>query len=74
MLVFPYSIALTLARPTCISYGAILLGAVVYTLQHTRPITSAPWYRPESRIALAMIGAALLHSDCLPLYERARRA
>ncbi len=71
MLVFPYSTALTLARPTYVSYGAVLLCAVVYTLQQSLPITFVLWYRPESWNPLTMISAVLLHMNFLHLLGNA---
>lgn len=71
MLIIPYSTALTLARPAYASYGAILLCAIVYTLQQTLPITPALWYSPDSWNPLRMISAALLHADFLHLLGNA---
>lgn len=43
MLIFPYSTALTLGRPPYISYAAVMLCLVIFSLQLGSPITHKTW-------------------------------
>ncbi|MDH3633557.1 MAG: rhomboid family intramembrane serine protease [Gammaproteobacteria bacterium] len=61
MLIFPYSTALTLGRPPYISYAAVALCAVVYTLQLGTSITEILIYHPDSWNPLRMISASFAH-------------
>ncbi len=68
MLIIPYSTALTLARPPYISYAAVAICLVVYTLQLSTPITEALIYYPDSWNPLTMISASFGHAGFWHLF------
>ncbi len=63
MLIFPYSTALTLAKPPLVSYIVVLLCTVIFTLQLSSPITENLMYYPESWNPLKMITASFAHGS-----------
>ena len=68
MLIFPYSTALTLGRPPYISYAAVLLCLVVFSLQLGAPITESLMYYPDSWNPVTMITASLAHAGFWHLF------
>jgi membrane associated rhomboid family serine protease len=63
MLIFPYSTALTLGRPPYISYAAVALCLVVYSLQLGISIAQTLMYYPDSWNPLTMVSAAFTHTS-----------
>ncbi len=61
MLIFPYSTALSLARPPWASYATVAACALLYTLQLNSSITAALMYYPDSWDPVTMVSSALLH-------------
>jgi membrane associated rhomboid family serine protease len=59
MLIFPYSTALTLGRPPYVSYAAVVLCLVIYSLQLGTSITESLMYYPDSWNPVSMISASL---------------
>jgi membrane associated rhomboid family serine protease len=68
MLIFPYSTALTLGRPPYISYAAVLLCLVIFSLQLGAPITQSLVYYPDSWNPLKMVTASLAHAGFWHLF------
>ena len=68
MLIFPYSTALTLGRPPYISYAAVLLCLVVFSLQLGAPITESLMYYPDSWNPVTMVTASLAHAGFWHLF------
>ena len=68
MLIIPYSTALTLARPPYVSYAAMVICMVVYTLQLGFPITETLLYYPDSWNPVTMVSAALAHGGFWHLF------
>jgi len=63
MIIFPYSTALTLARPPIVTYALFFLCSTIFFLQNTYPITQGLVYFPDSWNPLKMISSALAHAD-----------
>jgi membrane associated rhomboid family serine protease len=68
MLIFPYSTALTLGRPPYISYAAVLLCLVVFSLQLGAPITESLMYYPDSWNPVTMVTSSLAHAGFWHLF------
>ena len=68
MLIFPYSTALTLGRPPYISYAAVLLCLVVFSLQLGVPITESLMYYPDSWNPVTMVTSSLAHAGFWHLF------
>ena len=68
MLIFPYSTALTLGRPPYISYAAVVLCLVIYSLQLGTSITESLMYYPDSWNPVSMISASLAHGGFWHLF------
>ena len=68
MLIFPYSTALTLGRPPYISYAAVLLCMVVFSLQLGAPITESLMYYPDSWNPVTMVTSSLAHAGFWHLF------
>jgi membrane associated rhomboid family serine protease len=68
MLIFPYSTALTLGRPPYISYAAVLLCLVVFSLQLGAPITESLLYYPDSWNPVTMVTSSLAHAGFWHLF------
>lgn len=62
MLIFPYSTALTLARPAYVSYAAAAICLVVFSLQLSTPIMESLLYYPDSWNPLSMVTAVFAHA------------
>jgi len=67
MIIFPYSTALTLARPPIVTYGVTLLCCVIFYMQMTFPITESLMYYPESWNPVKMITSSVAHAGWLHL-------
>ena len=68
MLIFPYSTALTLGRPPYISYAAVLVCLVVFSLQLGAPITESLMYYPDSWNPVTMVTSSLAHAGFWHLF------
>ena len=69
MIIFPYSTALTLGRPPYISYAAVLLCLVVFSLQLGAPITQSLMYYPDTWNPVTMVTASLAHAGFWHLFS-----
>ena len=67
MLIFPYSTALTLAKPPYVSYAIVGLCILVFTLQLDSSITERLMYDPASWNPLTMVLSTLAHANWLHL-------
>ena len=67
MIIFPYSTALTLARPPLVTYAVTFLCFLVFYLQISYPITETLMYYPGSWNPLKMISSALAHGGWMHL-------
>lgn len=68
MIFLPYSTALTLGRPPYVSYAAVTLCVLVYTLQLGAPITESLAYYPDTWNPIKMISSSLAHADFWHLF------
>jgi membrane associated rhomboid family serine protease len=68
MIIVPYSTALTLARPPYLSYAAVTLCVIVYTLQLGGPITESLLYYPDSWNPAKMVSSAFAHAGFWHLF------
>jgi len=68
MLIFPYSTALNLGRPPYVSYAAVMLCLVIFSLQLGSPITQNLVYYPDSWNPLKMVTASLAHAGFWHLF------
>jgi membrane associated rhomboid family serine protease len=67
MIIFPYSTALTLARPPVVTYALFFLCTLIFFLQTSYPVTQGLVYFPDSWNPLKMISSALAHGSALHL-------
>ena len=67
MIIFPYSTALTLARPPIVTYGVTLLCCIIFSLQMAFPITESLVYHPDSWNPFKMLSSSMIHGDLLHL-------
>ena len=67
MLIFPYSTALSLARPPWVCYGAAALCVLVFMLQLGTPVTESLLYYPDSWNPIRMVSSSLAHAGFLHL-------
>ncbi len=61
MIIFPYSTALTLAKPPVVTYITVFLCVLVFSFQLTSTITESLMYYPASWNPFTMITASVAH-------------
>ena len=67
MIIFPYSTALTLARPPIVTYVTTLICVMVFYLQLTYQVTENLMYYPDSWNPVKMVASSLVHADWMHL-------
>ncbi len=68
MVIFPYSSALTLARPPRVCYAATTICLLVFILQLGSPITESLLYYPDSWNPLTMVTSSFAHAGFWHLF------
>lgn len=67
MIIFPYSTALTLAKPPIVTYVTTLICVMVFYLQLTYQVTENLMYYPDSWNPVKMVASSLAHGDWMHL-------